>query len=205
MASIRPIRSSPAEPIPLENHAIDHLRYIRDTMERAGSFTAVPGWGGVTMGLTACAAAVLAQWLAPRASLLATWLVEGVVAILIGLIAMHQKSAAAGIELWSSAPARKFAFSFAPPMLAGALLTFAMWHTPLEYLIPGTWLLLYGTGVMTGGAFSVKVVPVMGAIFLLGGGVALFVPTALHNLMLGLCFGGLHIIFGLWIARKYGG
>jgi len=192
------------DPIPIHSHAMENLRYIRETMERAGSFTAVPGWGGVTMGITAVAAAVVAQWQISPKKWLATWLVEGLVAICIGLIAVQQKARAAGLETWS-APARKFAFSFAPPVFVGAVLTLALWRPGLEGLIPGMWLMLYGTGVITGGVFSVRVIPLMGACFLGVGAVALLGPAALSNLWLGLGFGGLHILFGWMIARKYGG
>ncbi len=204
MAKVRSIREGAAEPLAMHSHAIDNLRYIRETMERAGSFTAVPGWGGVTMGITAVAAAIVAGWQISPNRWLATWLVEGVVAIAIGVIAMQQKARAAGLEMWS-APARKFVFSFVPPTFAGAILTFAMWHAGLTHLIPGTWLLLYGTGVITGGAFSVRVVPIMGAGFMALGAAALLSPPVLSNLWLGLGFGGLHIVFGTMIARKYGG
>ena len=204
MAKVRSIREAAAEPLAMHSHAIDNLRYIRETMERAGSFTAVPGWGGVTMGITAVAAAVVAGWQISPDRWLATWLMEGAVAIAIGVIAMQQKARAAGLEMWS-APARKFVFSFVPPMFAGAVLTFALWRAGLMHLIPGTWLLLYGTGVITGGAFSVRVVPIMGGGFLALGAAALVSPAALSNLWLGLGFGGLHIVFGAMIARKYGG
>ena len=188
----------------MHSHAMDNLRYIRETMERAGSFTAVPGWGGVTMGITALAAALVAQWQTSPKTWLATWLVEGAVAIAIGLIAMRQKARAAGVELWS-APARRFAFSFVPPVFAGAVLTFALWRAGLTNLIPCTWLMLYGTGVITGGTFSVRVIPLMGACFLGLGAATLLTPPAWSNLWLGLGFGGLHILFGAMIARKYGG
>jgi multisubunit Na+/H+ antiporter MnhB subunit len=204
MASLRTMQKRPAEPIPMHSHAMDNLRYIRETMERAGSFTAVPGWGGVTMGITAVAAALVAQWQTSPKKWLATWLLEGIVALSIGLIAVQQKARAAGAEPWP-APARKFAFSFAPPMFVGAVLTFALWRAGLVNLIPCTWLMLYGTGVITGGVFSVRVIPLMGACFLGLGAATLLTPAAWNNLWLGLGFGGLHILFGMLIARKYGG
>jgi hypothetical protein len=201
MASVQPIRK---EPIPLQSHAIDNLRYIRETMERAGSFTAVPGWGGVAMGLTALASALLAsRQITPRAWL-ETWLIEGTLAIALGILAMWRKASAAGLPLWSS-PARKFVFSFVPPLVAGAALTVVLWNAGLTAAIPGVWLMLYGTGVITGGAFSVPVVPVMGACFLAEGALATFAPVAWGDFWLGLGFGGLHILFGFIIARRYGG
>jgi hypothetical protein len=204
MASVQPIRERGSEPIPIQNHALDNLRYIRETMERAGSFTAVPGWGGVAMGLTATASALLASRQTTSRAWLETWLIEGALAIALGILAMWRKASAAGLPLWS-APARKFVFSFVPPLIAGAAVTVVLWNAGLTGAIPGVWLMLYGTGVITGGAFSAPIVPVMGACFLIEGALATFAPAAWGDLWLGLGFGGLHILFGFIIARRYGG
>jgi len=203
MALVQPIRPQRGEPIPLHAHAMDNLRYIRETMERAGSFTAVPGWGGVAMGLTALASALLASRQITARAWLETWLIEGSLAVALGILAMWRKASAAGLPLWSS-PARKFVFSFVPPLIAGGAVTVVLWQAGLTAAIPGVWLMLYGSGVITGGAFSVPVVPVMGACFLAVGAVAAFAP-AWGNFWLGLGFGGLHILFGFIIARRYGG
>ena len=181
MASVRPIREAHSEPIHLHDHAMDNLRYIRETMERAGSFTAVPGWGGVAMGVTAIAASWIAARQTNPTAWLATWLTEGALAIALGILAMQRKSRAAGLPLWS-APARKFVFSFVPSLAVGAALTIVLWNLGMVAVLPGMWLMLYGAGVITGGAFSVPVVPVMG-----------------------VGFGALHIVFGTVIARRYGG
>ena len=204
MASVEPLRKRPREPMPLHDHALDNLRYIRETMERAGSFTAVPGWGGVAMGATALAAAGIASHAASRSMWLLCWLLEGLVAMAIGFICMDRKARAAGMPLWS-APARKFLYSFLPPLVAGAALTFVLWRAQAFAAIPGVWLMLYGAGITGGGAYSVRVVPVMGICFLVLGMVALFSPAALADMWLGAGFGGLHIVFGAMIARKYGG
>jgi hypothetical protein len=204
MASVQPIREARPEPVTLQSHAIDNLRFIRETMERAGSFTAVPGWGGFAMGVSAMAA----TWIAARQSSsdawLMTWLLEGIFAIGLGAAAMKRKADRAGVPLLS-APARKFVLSFAPPLLVGAMLTLVLYRAGLTDAIPGTWLLLYGTGVVTGGAFSVRVVPVMGLCFMLIGAVALFCPASWSTAFLAAGFGGLHLIFGFIIARRYGG
>ena len=204
---MEPARPLP-RPIPLEDHALDNLRYIRETMERAGSFTAVPGWGGVVMGATALAAAAFASHQETPATWLAIWLTEGAVAMAIGVLSMWRKSRAAGLPLWS-APARKFAFSFIPPLFVGALLTFSLWNAGAVGSLPGLWLMLYGVGIMAGGAFSVPAIPVMGACFLAEGALALLLvpafPEVWADLWLGAGFGGLHIVFGAMIARRYGG
>jgi len=173
-------------------------------MERAGSFTAVPGWGGVAMGATALAAAGIASHASSRARWLLSWLAEGAIAIAIGFFSMERKARAAGLPLWS-APVRKFLYSFVPPLIAGAALTVVLWRAGLFGAIAGAWLMLYGAGITGGGAFSVRVVPVMGMCFLALGVMALFAPVAWPDAWLGAGFGGLHIIFGAMIARKYGG
>lgn len=204
MASVRSIRTIHREPVSIHTHAMDNLRFIRETMERAGSFTAVPGWGGVSVGLSAlCAAAIASQQLT-RERWLITWLLEAALAMLIAVLAIKRKANASKGPLLS-APARRFVLSFAPPLFVGALLTAVLYRAGLAAAIPGTWLLLYGTGVVTGGAFSVRVVPVMGLCFMLLGAVALFCPLAWGTTFLAVGFGGLHIAFGIVIARRYGG
>jgi hypothetical protein len=192
-----------ASPQPLADRALDNLRYIRATMERAGSFTAVPGWGQVVVGVTALVAAVVAAQQQSTLNWLVVWLAEAMVALTVGGWTMVRKARAVNDSLLSG-PGRRFGLSFLPPLVVGGLLTVALYLGGARALIPAVWLLLYGTGVITGGAFSVPIVPVMGLGFLLLGAVALFVP-GLGNWLLAAGFGGLHIVFGFWIARRYGG
>ena len=203
MATVQPIRGAPREPISLQVHAMDNLQFIRETMERAGSFTAVPGWGIFAVGFSALLAAAIA-WSLSRPLWMSVWLAEGALAIALGALAMKRKAESAGVP-WLSAPARRFLLSFTPPFLVGALLTVVLYRAALFSVIPGAWMLLYGTGVVTGGAFSVRVVPVMGLSFMLIGAVALFCPLAWGSALLAAGFGGLHLIFGFIIAKKYGG
>ena len=204
MATVQPIRAAHPEPVSLHSHAMDNLKFIRETMERAGSFTAVPGWGGFAMGVSALIASVIAASQSSREAWLMTWLLEGMFAIALGALAMSRKANLAQVPLMS-APARKFVLSFAPPLMVGALLTLVLYRAGLTGAIPGTWLLLYGTGVVTGGAFSVRVVPVMGLCFMFIGAVALFCPLSWNTAFLATGFGGLHLVFGFIIARRYGG
>ena len=192
-------------PVPaLHDRAIDNLRFIRTTMEQAGSFTAVPGWGQVAIGLTALPVAWLAALQPTPLMWLLVWFGEAVIALSISAVTLVRKARAINSPLVTG-PARRFALAFTPPFVVGALLTFALYSAEQVQLIPGTWLLLYGTGVVTGGAFSVRVVPVMGLAFLAVGTVALFAPPSWSAWCLAVGFGVLHIGFGLVIARRYGG
>ena len=193
-----------ASPHPLRDQALDNLRFIRQTMERAGSFTAVPGWGQVAVGVTALAAALVAARQTSVELWLATWLGEAVVALAIGGSTMVRRAYAVNDPILSG-PGRRFGLSVLPPMVVGGLLTIALYRAGLWQALPGTWLLLYGAGFVTGGAFSVRIVPVMGLCFMFAGSVALFTPAAWGTWCMAAGFGGLHIVFGAIIARRYGG
>jgi hypothetical protein len=206
MGKVQPIRKEEiTEEVPsLQGRAIDNLAFIRETMERSSVFTSVPGYGGMLMGLTAVVAAYIAYTQTYIREWLFVWLIEAGLAFLIGLLAMWQKSKIANTSL-ISAPAKKFAMSFAPPLICGIVITLGLWRFGMfEIMIP-IWLLLYGAAVVTGGSFSVKAVPIMGWCFICLGTLAFFLPPSYGNLLMGLGFGVLHIIFGFIIARRFGG
>jgi hypothetical protein len=193
-------------PDALRDHAVDNLRYIREAMERASAFTSIPGWGGFAIGITALVTTAIAEpmtaW-SPRQWLI-TWLGEAVVAAVIGSLAMWRKGSRAGTPFMSGA-ARRFFISYFAPMIAGAVLTFAIVRGGNLEPLPSVWMLLYGVAFVSSGAFSLRMIPVMGVCFMAFGTLAAFVPLAVGNLLLGAAFGGLHIIFGVIIARNYGG
>ena len=187
----------------LNVRAEDDLRFIRQTMERSAAFTAVPGWGMVAIGVTAFPAA----WLAARHGFdlrwLEIWVCEAVLAVSLSIVSIQSKAARHGLP-WTSGPGRKVALSFLPSIVAALLLTVSLFRANLGPALPGAWMLLYGVAVIAGGSFSVSVVPVMGVCFMTAGAAALFLP-AFGNWAMAAGFGGLHIIFGVWIARRYGG
>ena len=183
---------------------MDDLRYIRETMERSQSFTAVPGRGGVAMGCIALAAALVAVRAPSSTAWVAIWIGAAILSFGVALVTMTRKARAEGEALLAGA-GRKFTWNLTPPLLVGGLLTLALARAGATELLPGAWLLLYGIGVVAGGAFSVRVVPLMGIAFMVLGGLALFAPPAWGNLLMAAGFGGLHIVFGIVIWRKHGG
>ena len=183
---------------------MDNLRFIRETMEAAGTFTAVSGWGQVVIGVTAILAALLAARQTARPEWVLVWSAEAILALLISVWFMYDKARSASLPLLTGS-ARKLLFSFTPVFVVGMVMTFAFMKQDMYSLLPGVWMLLYGTAVVAAGAFSVRIVPVMGAAFVTLGAVALFAPSSWNNVLMILGFGVLHIVFGIIIARRHGG
>ena len=198
-----------------------HLRFIRETMNRAEGLTAVPGIGTACIGGTALVAAVLAASADSQGAWTLVWLVEAAVAVAFGLGAMAQKARRTDVALWAG-QGRKFFLGLIPSLLVGAALTAALYRLsvglspdPLDRpalgtgtaldLMPALWLLTYGAAVASAGMHSVRPVPAMGAAFLALGLLALAAPPVWGHALLAAGFGGLHVGFGLFIARHHGG
>lgn len=199
----RPPRRDRATPA-LHDRALEDLRFIRQTMEQAAAFTAFSGRSLVLIGVTAMVAAVVAPSEPGSRPWLVLWIVEAVLALTIAATGTLRKTVAAGEPLWSG-PALKFTFSVAPALLVGVCSTIALAGTALASLLPGFWLLLYGAGLVSGGLFSLRIVPVIGASFMAIGALALFASSSWGNVLLAAGFGGLHVVLGTIVARKYGG
>lgn len=191
-------------PRALHERAMDNLRYIRETMERSASFTHVSGAGGVLMGLLALFVSIAASGVSLGPAWLGLWMATAAVSLGLSTALMARKSRAAGTTLLTGT-GRKFLWNLIPPLFAGVLLTAALARAGLYELLPGTWLLLYGVAVVTGGSYSVRPVPVMGTAFMALGGAALVSPSTWSTLYMAAGFGLLHIGFGAVIWRKHGG
>ena len=183
---------------------MDELRFIRSTMERASGFTAIPGWGGLVMGVTALVAAPIAGVPRNDPRWLTVWLGDAVVAAAVGTVTMVHKARVSGVPL-TGGPARRFALAYLPPLIAASVLTVVFARAGLIDRLPACWLVLYGTALTTGGSFSVRVIPIMGLLFMLLGAAASVAPVAWGHYFMAAGFGGLHIVFGFLIARRYGG
>lgn len=200
----RKLDDGPRRPIALHDRAMDNLRFIREAMERSGSFTHVSGLGGVLMGGVALTAAIAASLASTEAEWLATWVAAAAISLALAVGSMAQKSRADGASLLTG-PGRKFLWGVTPSLLAGAVLTLVLVRAGAMDLLPGIWLLLYGAGVVTGGSHSVRPVPLMGAAFMATGAAALLSPAAWGDLYMAAGFGGFHVAFGIIIWRNHGG
>jgi hypothetical protein len=194
-------RFRPQRPLSLATRASEDLRLIRQTMERAASFTALPGWGGVLMGVVALAAAPLAAVAADRTTWLAIWLCAATLAFVLGGTDMLRKVRAQRASL-VSAPASRFFLTLLPSFFTGACLTFVLVRAGEWTLLPGTWLLAYGSAVFAASVHTIRGVRWMGAAFLALGALSLIFPDGRGDLWMALGFGGVHIVYGGWIARS---
>ncbi len=184
--------------------ALDELRFIRNTMEAAGSFTSVPGWATAWIGASAIVTAVVASAQPTSDGWLVAWLIEATLAGVVGVLAVAQKARRTGLSV-TAGPNRRFASCFTPAMVSGAVLTAVLWWHGLTALLPGTWLMAFGTGVTAGGASSVRPVRVVGITLMALGALAFVLPQSWGDTVLAAGFGGLLAGFGVIIARRYGG
>jgi hypothetical protein len=190
----------PPHTVALDSHAAATLRYIRASMEAAGT-VAVPGSAGVTMGMVGLAAAALASTPALRPRWLVIWLIAAGVAAALGGAIMARQASRQGFTLFGT-PARKLILCLAPGLFAGAVMTLVLWEGGHLRAIPGTWLLLYGCALISTSAPTARIVGVLGSLFALLGLITFLMPERLHTLALGAGFGGLHLIFGILIGQR---
>jgi hypothetical protein len=216
----RPPTTRTAPRRPADEQAREDLSYIRETLGRAATFTAVPGFGGIAMGAVGLAAAGVAARLDAPGDWLGTWLAAAAVAAALGAWATWHKARTSAVPLLSGA-GRKFTLGLAPALLAGGALTLAIASLDADAvafgearardaaltfrLLPGAWLLLYGAAVTAAGASSVRAVPLLGALLMVLGVGALLAPAAWGDAFLAAGFGGLQLAFGVYIARRHGG
>jgi len=192
------------KPSSVGDHAAENLVFIREAMERSATFTTIPGAGGVFMGIVALGASAVAARQPSADRWLAVWIGAAAIAAIVGLFAMARKARVAGSTL-TGATARRFALGMAAPFVAGAAITYELWTIRDFTVMAPSWLLLYGAGVLTGGIFSVPIVRAIGVCFMALGIAAIVTPPEWSNVWLAIGFGGLHVGFGAYIARNYGG
>jgi len=189
--------------VAIDSHALGTPNYIRASIEAAGAF-AVPGIAGIAMGLVGAGATVVASVPPFAAHWLQVWVLAAVAASAIGVVLVARQPAR-GFILYRG-PARKFVLSLCPALFAGVVLTTVFWQAGLISLIPGMWLLLYGCAVLSASlmtsAAMVRLIVLMGALFVVYGTIVFQLPLRWHNYTLGFGFGVLHLLFGILIGRN---
>ncbi len=187
--------------VAIDSHALGTLNYIRASIESASAF-AVPGIAGIAMGVVGVIATLAAALPGLTAYWLEIWLAAAIAGSALGVVLIARQPARG---LLYRGPARKFVLSLCPALLAGAVLTGVFWQESLTSLIPGMWLLLYGCAVLSASmmtsAAMMRLIVLMGALFVVYGLVAFMLPPHWHNYTLGLGFGVLHLLFGILIGR----
>lgn len=207
------------QPVALHDHAASNLRFIREAMQRSGDFTGISGKATVAMGFIAIAGAWVASWRLMAVDWWTwTWFYTATLGCVVGIVGMAQKARSTGISVWAG-PGKRFLWSFAPPIVAGIVLTETLYITGQDASMPILWMMLYGVAIITGGTFSVRIVPLFGACFMVAGlalhwtmyypeismDTPLLGTMTATDLALAGVFGTLHIVFGLLVWARYGG
>src|SRR5688572_3428457 len=167
-----------AKIVNLDMHAIATLRYIRASMDGAGS-VAIPGSAGIAMGGFGLVAAALSLMPNLAGYWLAIWLVAAPLAAIVGALLLA-KSGSVATFVATGTPGRKLALGLLPSLFAGAVMTAVLWSAGLAVAIPGTWLLLYGCGLISASVSTTAIVARMGMCFAGLGIIALLGSVALH-------------------------
>jgi hypothetical protein len=188
----------------LQTDAEEHLRYIRDVMQRSTEFSAISGVGVMAIGIVGIAASAYAAFaLEPSAEWMLFWCAVAAVALLVGVPPTVRKARSAGTSV-AVGPGRKFALCVAPAIVAGAGITFGLYQHDLFDLMPAAWLMIYGAGLTAGGTYSIGNLHVFGGLFILIGIAALLLPIP-GDILMGVGFGVFHLVMGSTIYRRYGG
>ncbi len=188
-----------ANTVQLDSHAAATLRYIRASMESAASL-AVPGSTGIASGIVGVLAAIASSVPTLRPHWLIIWLLAAVAAAGVGGALLLRAPSLSSLTI-DGAPIRRFAIGLLPSLFAGAVMTWVLWANAASRLIPGTWLLLYGCGLVAASAATTRALGILGGSFVAMGLLALLLPANAQILMLGAGFGGLHIVFGYLMGR----
>lgn len=192
-------------PTNIKQHAEENLRFIRGAMERAEGVSSVSGIGGMLMGVSALCAMAMAARLPSLSGQLILWVYTAFLAVLLVSVASYLKARRIGSPFLQGDSSRRFLLCLLPVLLVGAILSWSLWSTPQLALLPGLWMMLYGCGLLSAGTYTVQPIMLTGAGFIIAGLFSYALPVAHSNIILGACFGGLHIISGYWIYKHHGG
>ena len=197
---------------PAQRAAHDDLKFIRRTLEAAGSFSLVPGRGLVAIGCLALAAAEADRRLAGaawggagwRGPSLPVWGLLLAASVVAGAGAARRKARRTSLPIWTPV-LRRMLWGYGAAMILGGILTLAAGRAARPDLLPVIWPGCYGAALTAAGALSITAVRWMGIAFLAVAGIAAIAPSAAGPGLLAAAFGGLHIAFGAYVAWRHDG
>jgi hypothetical protein len=187
------------------DEARDHLRVIRQTMERSTQYSTLSGWSGVLIGCVALAGCALtaAHQGVTDLRVLGVWSAALVLAVGIEFACNKRRARGVGKHVISRLGAH-ILIAAAPGFFAAAILSFFFIEHNIGLYLYGIWMLCYGAAICAVGLFSQRPVSMLGVAFVVAGGLALVLPVSLHLAIMAASFGGFHITYGIAMARKYG-
>ena len=197
------------------DEAREHLRVIRQTMERSTQYSTLSGWSGILIGCVAilgvfATRVLLAAGAAKRLpaatvnlETIGVWLAALIAAVAIEFLCNKRRARRVGKYVMSRLGAHILVAALPAFLTAGVLSLFFYSHGLLPH-VWGVWMLCYGMAICAVGLFSVRAVSVLGAAFVIAGASTLLLPLSLSLTMMAVSFGGFHIVYGIAMARKHG-
>lgn len=197
------------------DEARDHLRVIRQTMERSTQYSTLSGWSGILIGIVAIVGVYLTRSMlggqpvaiqtvrdaAPRLGLL--WATALVLSVAIEFLYNKRRATRVGKRVVSRLGAHILLAALPAFLACGVLTAFFYEHNLLPYIL-GIWMLCYGLAICAVGLFSARPVTYLGSAFVVSGAITMLAPLTIHLYMMALTFGGFHIIYGIVMARRHG-
>jgi len=192
--------------------AAEHLRVIRELMERPIRSTTRSGLSGIIAGLLALAGCA-ATWAiapdfdgraAPPVAVGFIWLGVFVLAVALDLFISWRRTRELGRAFWTRTT-RQTALAIAPAFLLGGLSTYFYANGNAWYYIPPSWMLYYGLAAWSIGMFSIAEVKLLGAAFIIAGVICFFNFHDHPVAALAATFGGFHLIYGVVVWKRHGG
>ncbi len=208
---------------PQHQQSLDTLKEIRSLMERSSRFISLSGLSGVSAGICALIGAALAALYLGRfdrneltyehLSEFEHWGLKAgvffvldavlvlVLAVLSAIYFTTRKAKIKGQKVWD-ALTRRLILSLAVPVAVGGVFILALIYHGLVGLVAPSTLVFYGLGLVNASKYTLDDVRQLGYAEIILGLITCFnIGYGLESWALG--FGGLHIVYGLYMYYKY--
>lgn len=189
---------SPAEAA----EALGAIRQYMDRSTKSAHYTAVSGFIAGAATLVGCAVLLARNGLdvPPLVEFAVVWSAVALVA-LVGVLWSTLRKARARDEEVLNTPTRMVLGALCPAGFSLLALTVALGAHGRVDLLPGVWLLFYGTGLFSAALFARREFQKIGVTALVLGAAALACPPGWGTLFMGVGFGALHLAYGVTAWR----